>query len=46
MGQISDATLQQLSRDRSRIGVETAVASDSAPIKKFEGLHGMGKTLD
>lgn len=46
LGQISDATLHQLSRDRSRIGVETAVASDSAPINKFEDPHGMGKTLD
>jgi len=43
---MSDATLQQLSQDHSRIAVETAVESDSATVEKFEGRHGIGEPLD
>ena len=46
LGQMSDASLQQLSRDRNRLAGETAVDSGSAMVGDFQDRHGTGKKLD
>ena len=45
LGQMSDATVQQLSRDRNHVAVPRAPESGSAFVKKFEDRHGAGKRL-
>ena len=47
LGQMSDASLQQLSRDRNRIAVEkNAVESRGVMNEQFEDRYGTGKMLD
>ena len=45
LGQMSDASLQQLSRDRSRVAEEKAAAPQSTKVGEFEDRHGAGKKL-
>lgn len=45
LGRMSDATVQQLSRDRSRIAAKDAVQPTSAVAGEFEDRHGTGRKL-
>ena len=45
LGQMSDASLQQLSRDRGRVAEEKAAAPKSPKVGEFEDRHGAGKKL-
>ena len=46
LGQMSDDTVQQLSRDRNCSLVDKAAGSRSAIVTTFKDRYGMGKTLD
>jgi hypothetical protein len=45
LGQMSDASLQQLSRDRGRVAMEKAMETQSGMVEEFEDRYGAGYKL-
>lgn len=46
LGQMADATLQQLSRDRGRVAMEKATESYNGTVGQFEDRYGTDYKLD
>jgi len=46
LGQMSDSTLEQLSRDNNRFATEKAASRSNATVRDFEDRYGIGKKLD